>query len=106
MKIIKTMGSQEYVISDEEAEYLGKIIMEGKVGFITLSNGDLINIKSISKIGMPDKVKSWGGYFLRSDGRSFVRDGEVVYLNGNDEIEEMDDPKYKTMNIISIKRLK
>ena len=106
MKIKKLIGGSEYVISDEEAEYLGKIVMEGKVKFITLSNGDMINTSSISKIGSLDKVKSWGGYVLRNDGRSFVRDGEVVYLNGNDDIEEIEDPKYKVMQVISVKQLK
>lgn len=105
METIKIMGGQEYLVSDEESEYLKKIVLEGKVKFITLSSGDMVNISSISKIGSLDKVKSWGGYILRNDGRSFVRDGEVVYLNGNDDIEEIEDPKYKQMAIISIKQL-
>lgn len=103
MQIIKLIGGTEYLLSDEEAEKVKEAVLKG--GFVYISNGDMINTSSISKIGSLDKVKSWGGYVLRNDGRSFVRDGEVVYLNGNDGVEEMEDPKYKLMQPISIKQL-
>ncbi len=102
MKTLQTISGQEYLISDEEANKIKKNLDKK---FIQISNGDVIGVMSISKIGSLDKVKSWGGYVLHKNGRSFVRDGEVVYLSGNDIPEEMDDPKYKSMSIISIKQI-
>ena len=106
MKTLRLISGQEYLILDEESDYLSDIIIKGKTNFITLSNGDVININSISKVGSLDKVKHWGGYVLRKDGRSFLRGGDVVWLDGNEIIEEMDDPKYKLMPIINLKQLK
>ena len=103
MKIIKLIDGKEYIITEETAENVKVAIRRG--GFIELENGAMLNVSSISRVDNPDKVKSWGGYVLRNDGRSFVRDGEVVYLNGNDVIEEIEDPKYKLIRPINIKQL-
>lgn len=103
MQIIKLIGGTEYLLADEEAEKVKNAVLKG--GFVHISNGNMINTSSISRIGSLDKVKSWGGYILRSDGRSFNREGDIIYLDSRDVVEEIEDPKYKTMNIISIKQL-
>ena len=104
MQTIKTMDGQEYLLDDEQAENVKKAILTSS--FLQLQNGDMINTKSVSKVGSLDKVKHWGGYVLRKDGRSFLRDGDIIWLDGNEEIEEIDDPKYKLMPIINLKQLK
>ncbi|MCR4330232.1 MAG: hypothetical protein NUV65_06845, partial [Candidatus Roizmanbacteria bacterium] len=63
MQIIKLIGGSEYVLSDEEAEKVKSAVLKG--GFVHISNGDMINTSSISKVGALEKVKSWGGYVLR-----------------------------------------
>lgn len=102
MRTLQTISGQEYLLSDEEAE---KIKKNFDKKFIQLSNGDVISVGSISKVGSLDKVKSWGGYVLRKDGRSFIRDGDIVNLEGDEIFDLIDDPKYKSMAIISIKQL-
>lgn len=105
MQTLQLTNGQEYLLSDEEAEKL-KSNLDKKL--IQLSNGDVINTFIIARIGSLDRIKSWGGHVLKKDGKSFIRDGDIIYLEAHNfnEVEEIEDPKYKSMQIINIKQLK
>lgn len=104
MKVIQLINSREYMVEDDEAEYIKGLLSTGKVQFINLTNGTMINISSISVIGDLEKEKVWEGYILDRDGRWFVRDGQRIYLEGNEKIEERTHRKYASMNPIKLLR--
>ena len=108
MKILKLIDSKEYILDDGEANHLQGLLLGGKVKFILLSNGELINISSISRIGELDQKPHWNYYPVEEDktGKYFYRDGKRVYLEVNNfsEIKYKDDPKYLSMPKISVKK--
>lgn len=106
MKVIQLVSGREYILSDEEADYAKKVYMAGAPA-IELTNGDVIARHNISLIGEPDKKPQWHGYPLNKDGRSFMRDGQRIYLERDSfgEIEYVDDPKYLTMPKVGILKL-
>ncbi len=105
MTILKLISGREYVLEDNEAEYLISVIEKG-IKFIRLSNGDFMAASSISVIGEPEKVPFWGGYILNSDEKSFQKNGERIYLETENfkEIEYRENPKYS--HITNVKLLK
>src|SRR3990167_2359015 len=102
MKIIKLIGGREYLIGEEDFDYIKQAVKRG--GFIELDNGDLINTISISHAGELAKRRFWGGYPLEQDaenkGEYFIREGERMYLEAENykEVEEKDDLKYLNIN--------
>lgn len=95
MKIVKTF-SKEFVVHDDEAENIKNVLRSGGKEFIELRNGDLINPSMVEMISEPETEAFWGGYPLSKDGKSFMRDGERIYLESHNfkEIEYHLHPKY------------
>ena len=104
MKILKLIDGKEYLLDDSEIDYIKEILNNPKVILIPLSNGDLINKSSISRLGELDKIPHWDGYPLNKDGKSFSRDGRIIYLEADNfnKIEYEDDPKYQAMPRVGI----
>lgn len=95
MKLLNTFSKKEILIEDDEAENIKKSILQGR-GFIELRLGDFINISSIESITeIPVIAFSQGGYQMSKDGRSFMRDGQRVYVDDLSTIQYLPDPKYK-----------
>jgi len=106
MKIIQLISGREYLIEDEECEYIKSLIKQDKK-LIGLSNGDVINLSSISVMGEPEEVPYWDGYQLNKDGKSFMENGRRVYLDAQhlEQIEYFTNPKYQAMPKVSVLRL-
>ena len=106
MKSLKLIGGNEYVLEDAEADYLQKLIYKGELKFVQLSNGDLINISSISRLGSLDKKAHWSGHPLNDDKTGFWRGGQFIHLEAENfnMVEYLEDPKYLAM--LPIKLLK
>ena len=104
MKSIKIISGPEYILEDDEALYLQKLIASGQSKFVSLSNGDLINISAISRIGNLEQKAHWGGYPLNDDKTGFWREGQFIHLDTGNfaEIEYKDDPKYLTMSKVKL----
>ena len=102
MKIIKLIPGKEYVLNDEEFEVFKRLAKQG--GLVELSNGDLVNPASIAHAGEPDRILVWKGYPLNKDGRSFQRDGKIVFLEAHNfgEITYEPDPKYLAMKEVKL----
>ena len=96
MKIIKTYSS-EHIINDREV----KIIVENanSDNFLLLDSGEYIKPKSVIAIINPDLVPYWEGYILDKNGKSFIRDGNRIFLETQDykNIEYKLNPKYKAI---------
>ncbi len=99
MKILRTFSGQEFVLEDDEAENIIKVKNTGNgKAFIGLRCGayvDAAAIESISEI--PLIPFSRDGHRLSKDGRSFVRDGQRVYVEDLEGIQYLPDPKYKNI---------
>lgn len=94
MKIIKTYSS-EHIINDSE---LKKILeCNSSDVLLLLDSGEYIRPKSIIAITEPETEAFWNGYPLSKDGKSFMRDGQRVYLDPANfkEIEYKPHSKYK-----------
>ncbi len=109
MKILKLISGKEYLLEDDEADYIKQIIATSD--FIPLSNGDVVNAKVIERISELDKKPHWNYYPVEEDksGKFFYRDGQKIHLEADHlcEIEYKDDPKYLTMPKVNIlKQLK
>lgn len=98
------IDGKEYLMENEEAEYIKSLIKSGQFKFMPLSNGDIININSVARIGELDKKKFWGGNPLDKDGNYFWREGDQIHLGAKEqnEIELLDDPKYLKMQKIKL----
>lgn len=94
MKIIKTYSS-EHIINDSEV----KIIVENSNSdkLLLLDSGEYVKAKSVIAIVEPETEAFWGGYPLSKDGKSFMRDGQRIYLEQQNfkEIEYRTHSKYK-----------
>jgi hypothetical protein len=103
MKVLKLVSGREYLLEDDEAEYLIKTIEQG-LKFIRLSNGDFMACSSISVIGEPEKLATWSGYPLNKDGRTFQREGKRIYLEKDNfkDIEYLDNPVYQQMSKVKL----
>lgn len=104
MKSLKIINGPEYVLEDEEALYLQKLIASGQSKFVSLSNGDLINISAIARIGELEKKGCWKGWYLNDEKTGFWRDGKFLHLEKEEleEIEYKDDPKYLNMSPVKL----
>ena len=93
MKILKTYSS-EHIISNREL----KVIVENSNSdnLLLLDSGEYIRPKAIIAITEPEKVAYWNGYILDKGGRSFMRDGNRIFLETKDyeEIEYKEHPRY------------
>lgn len=104
MKSIQIIKGPEYILEDSEAEYLQSLISTGTNKFVKLSNGDLINVAAISRIGKLEQKAHWGGYPLNDDKTGFWREGQFIHLEAGNfaEIEYQDDPKYLSMSPVKL----
>lgn len=98
MKVIKKFDGTEKMVSDQEGEIVGRLWASDSSQPIHLSDGAWINPKNIADIDEPEKIATWCGYPLSANGRSFMRDGERVYLEPHNlaEITYYTHPKYGT----------
>lgn len=96
MKLLKTF-KDEFVIDDEENGKIEKLIELGTTSqLLKLKCGAIINMSIISSItDIPKIAYSQGGYPLEKNGRSFIRDGQRVYVEDLNTIQYLPDPKYK-----------
>lgn len=93
MKILHTF-KREYILEDDEAENIVNVLENKSNGFIKLRNGSMINIASISEISDIPKVARYKGYDV-VNGRWYYRDGDKIHIDCPEDIEYIDDPKYK-----------
>lgn len=94
MKIITMFSKKEYLVEDDEAENVAKSYNSNQL--LRLRSGELINPRGIESIGSPDAIPCWNGYPLNPDGKSFMRDGERIYLEPHNfkEVRYKLHPKY------------
>lgn len=106
MKIVKTF-SKEFIVNNDEAENIKTVLRNGRKEFIELRNGDLINPSMVEMISEPETEAFWDGYPLSKDGKSFMRDGERIYLEPHNfkEIEYRLHPKYGVDGKVERKRI-
>lgn len=99
MKILKTYSS-EHIVNDEEV----KVIVENanSDNLLLLDNGEYIRPKSIIAITDPELIPYWQDYILDKGGKSFMRDGQRIFLETKDfdEVEYKPHPKYIAMQKI------
>jgi hypothetical protein len=102
MQTIKTIDGMEFLLENNEAEYIKSII--ATQNFINLSSGDMINTKSIARIGQLDKIATYDGAPISRDRTHFFRDGKRINIGENDTagIEMLDDPKYISMSPVKL----
>ncbi len=96
MKLLRTFDD-EFVIADEEMIVIDQAISAGDGSkLLKLRCGAYVNTSSIKSItDIPTIAYSQGGYPLNKDGRSFMRDGQKVYVEDLRTIQYLPDPKYK-----------
>ena len=97
MKIIKLFSGLEFLVEDNEAENVAKNYKSKTL--LRLKSGDYIASSGIEAITEQDLVPYWDGYILEKSGRSFMRDGQRIFLETKDfkEIEYKPHPKYEAM---------
>lgn len=98
MRLLKTFGRDEYILTDEEAEKLEALLISGKTGFIKLSSGELINISSIEALRGPKLVPRYKGHIVAKDGIHFYEEEKKIVMGSPELIEWIPDPKYKTIS--------
>jgi hypothetical protein len=96
MQVIKFFSGPDKVIADDEAENVKRMWMQDSSEPIRLRDGAVINPKGIVSVDEPETIATWWGYVLDKGGKSFMRDGERVYLEPHNfrEIEYRLHPKY------------
>ena len=96
MQIIKMFGNFEHIVKDDEADNVAKMWGDNPDRPIKLRNGTTISPKGIVEIGEPKKIAYYDGYILEKGGRSFIRDGERIFLETEDyaKIEYKEHPRY------------
>ena len=96
MKLLKTFSNQEFVIDDDEVRIIIEIKNKDKKAFLELRCGAFVDTAAIESItDIPLRAFSASGYPLSRDGKSFMRDGQRVYVEDLDSIQYLPDPKYK-----------
>lgn len=85
MKLLRMMSGTEHYIQDDEAENLSKIVETKK--FAILRSGAMIRTTRIEEITEVPTEKFWKGHRLSKDGRSFMRDGDRIYLEPHNYAE-------------------
>lgn len=90
MKQLNLIKGPSYLVEDSEAKNIENNLLHG-VKFIKLRNGTLVNAHVIASVGDVETRKTYLGYDVLSDGRSFMRDGKRVFIDraGWDLIEEV-----------------
>src|SRR3990167_8970405 len=96
MKLLKTFSNQEFIIGDDEVKIIIEIKNKDKKAFLELRCGAFVDTAAIESISdIPLRAFSESGYPLSRDGKSFVRDGQRVYVEDLDSIRYLPDPKYE-----------
>ena len=100
MKIIKLFSGLEFLVEDDEAENVARNYKSKTL--IKLRSGDYIASSGIEAITESETEAFWSGYPLSKDGKSFMRDGERIYLESQHlkEIEYKPHSKYKLNNLL------
>ncbi len=92
MKILTMFSGREYILEDDEAEIVD--VAFSKELPVRLRSGDLINTKGMESLGNPPIVPFYDGYPM-FDGKSFMRDGERIYVCDWSNVEYKPDPHYE-----------
>lgn len=94
MKLLTTFSKKEFVLEDDEAVNVERIIIHGEKGFIKLRSGETINTQGIEAITNTPLVARYKGYPVTKDGLYFIEDGEKILISEHSKIEYVADPKY------------
>lgn len=86
MKEIKIMGGESIIITDSEANQIINIANSAK--FISLSNGDFINVSSIVSIREPETEAFFMGNKMSKDGTKVFVQGEWKGFCGDPKLIE------------------
>mgnify|MGYP001591236631 CR=1 FL=1 len=102
MQTLKTIDGHEFLLDDDEASYIKSIV--STQNFINLSSGDMINTKSIARIGELDKIATWDGHPVSANRSYFYREGIRINMDADSVkgIEMTTDPKYLTMSKVKL----
>jgi len=105
MKIIKTYSS-EHIINDREVDTI--VRNSNSNNLLLLDSGEYVRPKAIIAITDPELIPYWNGYPLSGDGRSFVRNGERIYLQPENfkEVEYRPHPKYEAIRRKLMEKMK
>ncbi|MCK4454462.1 hypothetical protein KAU51_03970 [Candidatus Parcubacteria bacterium] len=105
MKIIKTYSS-EHIINDKELPTILKY--SNSENLLLLDSGEYIKPKAIIAILDPEIVPFWKENLLDKNGKSFMRNGQRVFLEAQDfkEVEYKPHPKYEAMKKILFNKTK
>jgi len=95
MKVLRTFNNNEYLVKEDEAENIMKVVNAGNVKMIKLRSGDYISSSGIMEICEPPKIMQYKGYTVNKSGTKFLRDGEWIDIQYPENIEYIEDPKYK-----------
>ena len=98
MKILKLFSGQEYILKDDEAINVVSIKQSNNKAFLKLRCGAYVDTSAIESISdIPLIPHSRDGYPLSKDGRSFIRDGNRIYVEDFSAIQYLPDPKYENI---------
>lgn len=106
MKTLTTFSGREYILEDDEAENIKKVFKPNTL--LSLRNGEAVNSSAIESIGDPELIPYWNGYLLDKGGKSFMRDGQRIFLETKDfnNVEYKIHPKYIAIQKILIEKTK
>ena len=102
-KILKTYSS-EHIVNDKEVSVIIK--NQNSDSFLLLDNGEYIKPKSIIAITDPELIPYWDGYMLDKGGKSFMRNGNRIFLESQDfdKIEYKIHPKYEKIKQLLLEK--
>ena len=96
MKLLKVFSGDEYIVEDDEALNIVAIKnTPNSKAMIQLRCGAFVATSAIASISNPPLLgMAHGQYPLSKDGRSYMRDGQRVYLESYNHVEYIPDPLY------------
>ena len=106
MKIIKLFSGLEFLVENDEAENVARNYKAKTL--LRLKSGDYIASSGIEAITEVEIVPYWNGYPLSKDCKSFMRDGQRIYLESEsfNEIEYRPHPKYEAIKKALMDKMK